>query len=95
MALTFKSKTENIEVVDTLNNFSLNYRFQMKDSNLSGSISGDARIDGRIVYTMNSGDGQSFNCHSSQMVNDDLTGLNEKMKADIIAIREAPANYCS
>jgi hypothetical protein len=44
---------------------------------------------------MNSGDGQSFNCHSSQMVDDDLTGINEKMKADIIAIREAPANYCS
>ncbi|WP_010662533.1 hypothetical protein [Marinilabilia salmonicolor] len=95
MALVFKSKTENIEVAETHNDFSLMYRFQMKDGKLTGNLSGEARIDGRTVYYMSTHDGQNFNSNSNQQASDDLAGLNEKMKEDLVAVHADPLLYAN
>lgn len=93
MALVFKSKTENIEVEETFNGISLSYRFQMQDGKLVNGLTGEARIDGRTVYYMSTHDGLNFNSNSNQQASDDLAGLNEKMKADLVAIHGAPETY--
>jgi hypothetical protein len=93
MALVFKSKTENIEVAETFNGISLTYRFQMKDGALAGGLTGEARIDGRTVYYMSTNDGQNFNSNSNQQASDDLAGVNEKMKVDLVEIYSNPTAY--
>ena len=93
MSLVFKSKTEKIEVAETFNGISLIYKFDLKDGKLTGNLSGEARISERIVYNMNTYDGKNFNSNSNQQASDDLGGLNEKMKADLVAIHGDPETY--
>ncbi|MFW5751969.1 MAG: hypothetical protein ACOCW8_01380 [bacterium] len=67
----------------------------MRDGSLIESISGEAKIDGRRVYYMSTGDGESFNSNSNQRSTDDLSGLNEKMKEDLVNIYSDPLVYSS
>jgi len=98
MALKFNSKTEQIEVVETFevnatNKFDLTYRFQLRDGQLEGQISAEAikQGEGRHIMSKSTHDGQSFHGNSNDLATDNLTGLDGKMKADLIAIFNDPA----
>ena len=93
MALTFKSKTETIEVVETFNGISLQYRYQMQNGKLSGAVSGQATVDNRQVMNKSTSDGNSFYGNTNELATDDLTGLSEKMKADLVELFGDPTGY--
>lgn len=93
MALTFKSKVENITLEDSLNSITVSYRYAVKDGKLSGNINGEARVDSRVVYYMSTSNGENFNSNSQQLAGDDLSGLNEKMKNDLVTIFNDPTSF--
>jgi len=102
MAITFKSKVENIVAENTFNGFTLTYRFNLVNGVLNGNASCDATRPGQVQNTpMMSGaisnqstsDGINFHGSVNSTITDDLTGLIEQMKADLAAIVADPLSY--
>jgi len=93
MALTFSSKVEQIEVIETFNSLTLLYRFSLRDGVLEGSIQGEAKAaDGRQTLNMHTSDGINFYNNCSVNATDDLACL-DKLRTDLIELFNDPVSY--
>ena len=96
MALTFKNKVEQITCENEVGDYKVDYRFQLKEGVLNGGIDATATTDeGRHVKSMNTSDGVTFYGNTNENVDDDLAGLHEQMKTDLIELFTNTNDYLS
>ena len=92
--LKFKNKVEQITCTNEVGDYKVDYRFQLKEGVIEGGIDATATTDeGRHVKNMNTSDGVTFYGNTNEKVADDLTGLHNQMKTDLIELFNNTENY--
>lgn len=94
--LKFKDKLQKITCENVVGDYKVEYRLQFKDGGIMGGIEGIANtVDGRHVKNMNTFDGVTFYGNTNENVADDLSGLHNQMKADLIELFNNTNDYLS
>lgn len=92
--LKFKNKVEQIICENEVGDYKVDYRFQLKEGLIEGGIDATATTnEGRHVKNMNTSDGETFYGNTNENVDDDLTGLHNQMKTDLIELFINTENY--
>ena len=92
--LKFKNKVEQITCENVVGDYKVDYRFQLKEGLIEGGIDATATTDeGRHVKNMNTPDGVTFYGNTNENVADDLTGLHNQMKNDLIELFNNTNDY--
>lgn len=85
--LKFKDKLQKITCENEIGDYKIEYRFQFKDGGIIGDLEGIANTsDGRHVKNMSTSDAVNFYGNTNENVEDDLSGLHNQMKADLIEL---------
>ncbi len=96
MALSLKSRVEQIELSDTFNEFDITYRYNLTGGILKDTVMCSAKAaEGRHVADLHTSDGINFYGNVNQTATDDLSGLNESMKVGVLAIFQDPLLFDS
>lgn len=94
--LKFKNKVEQITCTNEVGDYKVDYRFQLKEGVLNGGIDATATTEeGRHVKNMNTSDGENFYGNTNENVEDDLTGLHNQIKNDLIELFSNTSEYIS
>ena len=85
--LKFKNKVEQITCENVVGDYKVDYRFQLKEGVLNGGLDATATTtEGRHVKSMSTSDGVNFYGNTNENVEDNLAGLHEQMKTDLIEL---------
>ncbi len=95
MALEFVSKSINVELKETVGDFTINYTYQVKDGVLNGSINASTVHDPsmRFVGDKYTNDGKSYWGNYNEQLEDDFNGVSTQIKTSMKAIYDDPLSF--